>query len=105
MQAARPLNLPTCVYVAQLQELRDRCKELQQLLLERQQELRGCAAATVQLGAEAAAAKGAQLSKAWELQEAEKRMERQLSVQVEERLHIEADKHQCEVGSSQLASL
>ncbi|KAL8449065.1 hypothetical protein Emed_003417 [Eimeria media] len=78
----------------ELEELRSRCQELRGELIEKHKELRSCASATVALGAEAAAAKGARVSKAWEFEQMEERLQHQLEQQVEGRLALAADKQE-----------
>ncbi|KAL8435827.1 hypothetical protein ACSSS7_002204 [Eimeria intestinalis] len=76
------------------EELRARCKEMRGELIEKHKELRSCASATVALGAEAAAAKGARLSKAWEFKQMEERLQHQLDQQIEGKLALTAEKQE-----------
>ncbi|KAL8448217.1 hypothetical protein Emag_003985 [Eimeria magna] len=79
---------------SELEELRTRCKDLRGELIEKHKELRSCPSATVALGAEAVAAKGARVSKAWEFEQMEERLQHQLDQQVEGRLALAADKQE-----------
>ncbi|KAL8275938.1 hypothetical protein Esti_000054 [Eimeria stiedai] len=80
------------VKTSKLEETRARCKELRGELIEKHKELRSCASVTEALGAEAAAAKGAQVSKAWEFEQIKERLQHQVDQQVEGRLALDADK-------------